>query len=153
MSTMSEVAAAMDAAGDTAAYAAYQARELELAGKLHAFAGVGVRELQAEYRQVRYVGAAMLTAYAVVARAGVAPAAWVGSCTGCGRAARDVRCLTVCQSCGIPVILAPVYGQVTAGRCGALCMGATGPDCSCECGGQNHGARFMPSPQLALWEE
>ena len=28
-------------------------------------------------------------------------------------------------------------------KCGPRCMGATGHDCDCECGGKNHGANHL----------
>lgn len=36
--------------------------------------------------------------------------------------------------------LTALRGQVSAHRCNAACMGATGPSCDCSCGGANHGA-------------
>lgn len=32
-----------------------------------------------------------------------------------------------------------VLGTESAKKCGAACMGATGPNCDCSCGGRNHG--------------
>lgn len=32
--------------------------------------------------------------------------------------------------------------------CNSLCMGATGPNCECGCGGKNHGAGFILSGLL-----
>lgn len=32
-----------------------------------------------------------------------------------------------------------IEGRVSDTRCGARCMGAIGPACDCECGGQRHG--------------
>ena len=33
-----------------------------------------------------------------------------------------------------------IIGRVTDTKCDARCMGATGPNCECSCGGKNHGA-------------
>lgn len=54
------------------------------------------------------------------------PVAWALHRTcACGSAAVEVRV---------------VKGTVVASRaCDARCMGATGPTCSCSCGGENHG--------------
>ena len=38
---------------------------------------------------------------------------------------------------------APVHRQGTR-RCDDRCMGAKGPDCSCRCGGTNHGISYIP---------
>jgi hypothetical protein len=50
-----------------------------------------------------------------------------------------VRC-----ECGKAVRLRPLVGSLnTAKACTARCMGATGPACECECGGENHGGKWV----------
>ena len=45
--------------------------------------------------------------------------------------------------CGAQVEYRMLRGTFsTTEQCGSRCMGATGPACSCSCGGTNHGARF-----------
>lgn len=44
-------------------------------------------------------------------------------------------------ACGARPLLTPVRGSCnTKIKCDARCMGATGHDCECACGGRNHGA-------------
>lgn len=47
----------------------------------------------------------------------------------------------VCLSCGSDRLsLYSVTGKVSeTTECGGVCMAATGPTCSCQCGGANHG--------------
>jgi hypothetical protein len=69
---------------------------------------------------------------------------WLGACAPCRRGVRTEqgtgdRCSTACPECSQPVDVERLYGTVTAQPCNAACMGATGPDCCCGCGGLNHG--------------
>jgi hypothetical protein len=41
--------------------------------------------------------------------------------------------------CGREAIAKWMTVVVSEKKCGAVCKGATGPSCSCECGGENHG--------------
>ena len=45
-----------------------------------------------------------------------------------------------CGRQGVAKTFAPVLSEKV---CGARCAGATGPACSCSCGGENHGARHV----------
>lgn len=38
---------------------------------------------------------------------------------------------------------AKVDGTYSDHKCGAKCMGATGPNCDCSCGGANHGRNHL----------
>jgi len=57
----------------------------------------------------------------------------------------DVMGALRCPECGCNL---PKGGQVQ-GRyseshaCGAKCRGAKGPNCECQCGGENHGMNFL----------
>lgn len=43
--------------------------------------------------------------------------------------------------CGAPAVIKYMKVQMVAERaCNGVCMGATGPSCSCSCGGENHGS-------------
>lgn len=76
--------------------------------------------------------------------------AWLGTCEPCRRPVRtedghDDKCTVPCPECGQDVTVERLYGTVTTQPCNAACMGATGPDCSCGCGGQNHGKVWQES--------
>jgi hypothetical protein len=49
---------------------------------------------------------------------------------------------TGCAECGQPVSVERLHAVITAEICDGRCMGATGPSCSCACGGTNHGSSF-----------
>jgi len=51
----------------------------------------------------------------------------------------DQRCVT-CQCYSRRAV---VRGRYSTKRCGMACTHATGPVCSCECGGTNHGRDFL----------
>lgn len=54
-----------------------------------------------------------------------------------------VTWLTVRCDCGKAVRLHPVIGKHNPTKvCDGRCMSAVGPSCECQCGGENHGARF-----------
>ena len=43
-------------------------------------------------------------------------------------------------ACGGYLIVKPLNGSLNESkRCGSRCQGATGPNCDCQCGGENHG--------------
>lgn len=43
-----------------------------------------------------------------------------------------------------PLDWSPLAGKVnTEKECGSRCMASTGPSCSCQCGGENHGANHV----------
>lgn len=46
----------------------------------------------------------------------------------------------VCGECG-RFTTKTAEARVSKVRCGAKCVNATGPACSCECGGKSHGGR------------
>jgi len=48
-----------------------------------------------------------------------------------------------CPECAKPVTLERLVAVTTADICDASCMGAIGPNCSCGCGGANHGRSFV----------
>lgn len=50
-------------------------------------------------------------------------------------APRTVKC-----ECGTTVKVNQVFGSESGKACDARCTGATGHDCECSCGGENHGA-------------
>jgi hypothetical protein len=66
----------------------------------------------------------------------------VGACGACGTGLAtegvDAGDVGTCPHCGARVRLAFVYGEHSDQPCNGACMGATGPLCSCACGGTNH---------------
>lgn len=55
----------------------------------------------------------------------------------------DVKAGWIFCGCGRPAVakgFKPVHSEK---KCGAVCQGATGPSCSCECGGENHGQSMI----------
>lgn len=71
----------------------------------------------------------------------------VGACAACGAGLAtenvDAGQSGTCGHCGARVRLAMVYGERSDVPCDGRCMGATGPFCSCSCGGRNHGRWFV----------
>lgn len=54
-----------------------------------------------------------------------------------------IPCPSGCQYYGQPmqIVLKRIDGHYNEGiKCGAKCINATGPNCECQCGGENHGA-------------
>lgn len=48
--------------------------------------------------------------------------------------------LATCAGCKAHFLAVPVRGRFVAEKkCDGRCMGATGPNCDCSCGGKNHG--------------
>jgi hypothetical protein len=50
-----------------------------------------------------------------------------------------------CAECGDTIKGQRVYGYVANRGCDYSCLAATGPWCSCSCGGANHGINFIPT--------
>ena len=43
-----------------------------------------------------------------------------------------------------PLDWSPLAGKFNAEKeCGSRCMASTGPSCSCQCGGENHGSNHI----------
>lgn len=77
---------------------------------------------------------------------------FLGVCAVCVRPVRDTvpgvtgRYATLtCPECGGPVTGERLHAVTTTDVCDGRCMGATGPQCSCACGGKNHGGRYIPT--------
>ncbi len=80
---------------------------------------------------------------------------FLGTCKPCQRPARvrseDARGDTMtasCPDCGAAVALERVYGTTSRMQCDPRCEGATGPVCSCGCGGINHGGAWAKSGEM-----
>ena len=80
---------------------------------------------------------------------------FLGTCKPCLRPnrvrseeARGDVLTAACPDCGTPVQLERLYGTVTQMECASACMGASGPSCSCGCGGINHGGAFSESGEM-----
>ncbi|MER7688762.1 hypothetical protein [Streptomyces sp. NPDC097610] len=58
---------------------------------------------------------------------------------------RDDARHTACPQCGTRTRVSRVYATTVDASCDAACMGATGPACSCSCGGANHGGSWAPA--------
>jgi hypothetical protein len=52
---------------------------------------------------------------------------------------RGIGDILVCTACRMAVKVRAIAGRVTEQPCGARCLGAVGPACDCQCGGENHG--------------
>jgi hypothetical protein len=77
------------------------------------------------------------------------PEAFVGKCVPCVYPVRITDPTVVgdtarvdCPGCAQVLKLDRLYGTKTAELCDPRCMGATGPSCSCSCGGGNHGGNY-----------
>ena len=42
-------------------------------------------------------------------------------------------------SCGRQGMAKMLVAKLSEKKCGSVCQGSTGPSCSCECAGENHG--------------
>lgn len=100
----------------------------------------------------------MITTYVVSAEP---TRRFVGKCQPCGRpvsgivegaAYRDRTAYITCPDCGHVVQGEQVFGTVSAMDCTAACMGASGPNCECQCGGQNHSARWSERGEMLASE-
>lgn len=88
--------------------------------------------------------------------AGAAPLpVFLGVCKPCTRpirvrddSAAGDRLTATCPDCGGPAGLERLYGTVTRMDCAGACMGAVGPNCSCACGGMNHGGAYSKSGEM-----
>ena len=82
---------------------------------------------------------------------------FLGKCETCPRPVRFAddgvtrdRHVFPCVDCGTPVKCERLYGTVNKMLCDPRCEDATGPNCSCACGGVNHaGAWSKPGHMLA----
>lgn len=55
-----------------------------------------------------------------------------------------------CPDCGGTLTAQRLYGTLSVEHCNGACEGATGPDCTCACGGVNHGGAWAkPGTMLA----
>lgn len=86
---------------------------------------------------------------------------FVGRCAPCGRpvsgivdgaAYRDKRAYVTCPDCSRVVSAEQIFGTVSAMDCTAACMGAAGPSCECQCGGENHSARWSQRGEMLASE-
>ena len=74
---------------------------------------------------------------------------YLGTCKTCDRpyrvdlGSRRLQYQTIdCPGCDQPLRVERLAAVTTEEVCDARCMGATGPNCSCACGGANHGASW-----------
>ena len=73
---------------------------------------------------------------------------FLGVCQPCNRPVRDTATTTsryttiTCPQCHSPVRAERLVAVTTEDVCDGRCMGAAGPNCSCACGGVNHGRAF-----------
>jgi hypothetical protein len=74
---------------------------------------------------------------------------YLGSCGSCDRpyridlgakATSQQQCVMCPGGCNHTIIVERLAAVTTSESCDSRCMGATGPSCSCACGGANHGA-------------
>jgi hypothetical protein len=48
------------------------------------------------------------------------------------------------RCCNLPMTFCGLRGKFNAKKeCGSRCMASTGPSCSCQCGGENHGTNLL----------
>lgn len=89
----------------------------------------------------------------------------IGGCSNCGAGnAVDLDSIetsgrvpvaglhSTCQNCGRSVTLKYVYGDKSDQPCDGACMSAIGPNCSCSCGGANHGRWNLAIELVPVWE-
>ena len=82
---------------------------------------------------------------------------FLGTCETCPRPVRFTdtsvtsdRHMFACIDCRAPVKCERLYGTVNKMTCDIRCEGAAGPNCSCACGGINHGGAWSkPGTMLA----
>lgn len=74
---------------------------------------------------------------------------YLGTCETCNRpyrvdlGSRRLQYQTIdCPGCSKPLQVERLAAVTTEEVCDPRCMGATGPNCSCACGGANHGAAW-----------
>lgn len=73
---------------------------------------------------------------------------FLGVCAPCARPIRETReqtnrfATTTCPDCEREVVLERLFATLSQEICDPRCMGATGPNCACGCGGANHGGAF-----------
>lgn len=81
-------------------------------------------------------------------------AIFLGVCAPCVRPvrvtdeqARGKSTNFTCPECGRRGVAERLYAVTNAAEpCDGRCMGATGPSCSCQCGGKNHGGAYSLRP-------
>lgn len=68
---------------------------------------------------------------------------WLNGFQSDGKTHRLYNVSIMCESCGRAVMVdfgKPLYGKfVSETVCDGKCLNATGPNCSCSCGGKHHG--------------
>lgn len=64
---------------------------------------------------------------------------YIGHCTTCDRPVRGERRDILCPDCGHRVTGKRIIGTITEAVCDDRCIAATRPNCTCTCGGANHG--------------
>jgi hypothetical protein len=75
-----------------------------------------------------------------VVRGEVRMGEWVATTEG---ASVKNNCWLIC-GCGAAAFAKFMTVTVKEGKvCNSVCMGATGPSCSCSCGGENHGSGMV----------
>lgn len=74
---------------------------------------------------------------------------YLGSCATCDRpyridlgekATSQQQCVMCPGGCNRTIVVDRLAAVTTSESCDSRCMGASGPNCSCACGGANHGA-------------
>lgn len=84
---------------------------------------------------------------------------YLGVCQTCVRPVRATsedgqRFITVsCPECNGAITVERLVAVTTAEDCHAQCVNATGPSCSCSCGGANHGGRWDLNRETTLETE
>jgi hypothetical protein len=84
---------------------------------------------------------------------------FLGKCEKCPRpvrysehTAKTDREVFPCIDCGTMVTCERLYGTVNRMECDPRCEGATGPCCSCACGGINHGGSWSQAGHMLASE-
>lgn len=87
---------------------------------------------------------------------------YLGTCKTCNRPYRvdfgdkyshaTLTVYTNCPGCENAIEFQRLAAVTTEEACNANCMDATGPDCSCACGGTNHGASWGNSKSVTTYE-
>jgi hypothetical protein len=85
-----------------------------------------------------------------------APAVSIRHFSSCNGLTVELGEFGICPACGVrhrTERRVKFTHSAHPGECNAACMGATGPSCSCRCGGRNHGgARGASSESIDLFE-
>ena len=61
-----------------------------------------------------------------------------------------IPCPNGCKQWGLEryLIAQVVKGKLSDGKCGARCLNAAGPNCDCQCAGENHGKNYDGATSL-----